>query len=122
MRKHLLLVIICLLIPFAAHAQKRAFTIEDLYRIKSISDVHVSPDGRSVIYAVTTSDLPRAKRVTHIWTMNVDGQGGRQITSGDKEKTLLHSRPTEDGLRTSTRKMGAHRSILCQPQEGPPGS
>jgi dipeptidyl aminopeptidase/acylaminoacyl peptidase len=84
MRKHGLLVVIMMLIAANAQAQKRGFTIEDLYRIKSISDVHVSPNGQSVIYAVTTSDLPRAKRVTHIWTMNVDGQGGRQITSGDK--------------------------------------
>jgi dipeptidyl aminopeptidase/acylaminoacyl peptidase len=84
MRKHLLLVIICLLIPFAAHAQKRAFTIEDLYRIKSLSDVHVSPDGRSVIYVLSTSDLPRAKRVSHIWMMSSDGQNATQLTGGDK--------------------------------------
>jgi dipeptidyl aminopeptidase/acylaminoacyl peptidase len=84
MRKHALLVVIMMLIAANAQGQKRGFTIEDLYRIKSISDVHVSPNGQSVIYAVTTSDLPRAKRVTHIWTMNADGQGGRQITSGDK--------------------------------------
>jgi hypothetical protein len=66
MRKHLLVFVILILVPFTANAQKRAFTIEDFYRVRSISDVHVSPDGRSVIYAVTTSDLPRAKRVTHI--------------------------------------------------------
>jgi len=84
MKKQILLVIILLLVPFSAHAQKRAFTIEDLYRVKSISDVHVSPDGRSVIYAVTTSDLPRAKRATHIWMMGIDGGNPRQLTSGEK--------------------------------------
>jgi dipeptidyl aminopeptidase/acylaminoacyl peptidase len=87
MKKHLLIVIILLLVPFTAHAQKRAFTIEDLYRVKSISDVHVSPGGRSVIYAVTTSDLPRAKRVTHIWMMGIDGGSPRQLTSGEKGET-----------------------------------
>ncbi|HSQ20335.1 MAG TPA: S9 family peptidase, partial [Blastocatellia bacterium] len=75
---------IVLLIPFTTHAQKRAFTIEDFYRVKSISDFHISPDGRSVIYAVTTSDLSRAKRATHIWMMGIDGQGARQLTSGEK--------------------------------------
>lgn len=84
MRKHGLLVVIILSIAANAHAQKRPFTIEDLYRIKSISDVHVSPDGRSVIYSVTTSDLPRAKRVSRIWMMNSDGQNAKQPTSGDK--------------------------------------
>jgi dipeptidyl aminopeptidase/acylaminoacyl peptidase len=84
MRKHLLFVIILLLVPFTAHAQKRAFTIEDLYRVESISDVHVSPDGKSIIYAVATSDLARAKRVAHIWSMGIDGQNPRQLTSGEK--------------------------------------
>ena len=84
MKKHFLFIFILLLIPFTAHAQKRAFTIEDLYRVKSISDVHVSPDGRSVIYAVITSDLPRAKRVSHIWSMDINGGTPRQLTSDEK--------------------------------------
>ena len=86
MRKSLL-VIILLLIPVATYAQKRAFTIEDLYRVKSISDVHVSPDNRSVIYAVSTSDLARAKRITHIWMMDIDGRNARQLTNGDKSES-----------------------------------
>jgi dipeptidyl aminopeptidase/acylaminoacyl peptidase len=84
MRKHGLLVVIMMLIAANAQAQKRGFTIEDLYRIKSISDVRVSPNGQSVIYAVTTSDLPRAKRVSRIWMMGSDGQSAKPLTGGDK--------------------------------------
>jgi dipeptidyl aminopeptidase/acylaminoacyl peptidase len=83
MRKHLLLVIILLLVQSTAYAQKRAFAIEDFYNVKSISDVHVSPDGKSIIYLLTTSDLPRAKRTGHIWMMGVDGRNARQLTTGD---------------------------------------
>src|SRR6185312_12284081 len=64
-------------------AQKRAFTIEDLYRVKNISDLHVSPDGKTVVFAVATSDLGRAKKTTHIWTMNIDGKNLRQLTTGE---------------------------------------
>ena len=84
MNKVIMTAIILALVPTAALAQKRAFTIEDLYRMRSISDIHVSPDGRSVVYALTTSDLARAKRVSHIWMMGVDGQGARQLTNGEK--------------------------------------
>lgn len=85
MRRNFLLVTIALLVPFSSSlAQKRAFTIEDLYRIKSISDVHISPDGKSVVYAVATSDLPRARRVTHVWAMDIDGRNPRQLTNGEK--------------------------------------
>jgi Dipeptidyl aminopeptidases/acylaminoacyl-peptidases len=85
MKRQLILFVILLVLPLsAASAQKRAFTIEDLYRIKSISDVHLSPDGKRIIYAVATPDLARAKRPTQIWLMDADGRNARQITSGDK--------------------------------------
>jgi dipeptidyl aminopeptidase/acylaminoacyl peptidase len=82
-----LFIAMLLLVPVIAHAQKRAFTIEDLYRVKSISDLRVSSDGRFVVYAVTTSDLPRAKRNTHIWMMDIDGKNTRQLTSGDNSES-----------------------------------
>src|SRR5215813_5892289 len=84
MKKLIMTAILLALVPTAALAQKRAFTIEDIYRIRSISYIHTSPDGRSVIYALATSDLARAKRVSHIWMMGVDGQGARQLTNGEK--------------------------------------
>ena len=65
-------------------AEKRAFTIEDLYRIKSPYGIQVSPEGKSVVYAVDTSDLARATRVSHIWMMDIDGRNARQITNGEK--------------------------------------
>jgi len=75
-----------LLAPAASYAQKRAFTVEDLYRIKSISDVHVSPDGKSLIYSLGIQDLPRAKHVSHIWMMDIDGSNPRQMTQGERSE------------------------------------
>src|SRR5437867_7524522 len=81
MRAKILCVCILALLPVSiAHAQKRAFTIEDFYRIQTISDISISPDGRSAVYVVASSDLPRARRVTHIWMMDVDGNNARQLT------------------------------------------
>ena len=72
-------------------AQKRAFTIEDLYRVKNISDLHVAPDGKTVIFVVTTSDLARAKRNSHIWALDIngdtDGKNLRQLTTSDKSES-----------------------------------
>ncbi len=84
MLRRITLLSVLLLLSFASlHAQKRAFTIEDLYRIKNISDLHVSPDGKTVVFAVTTSDLGRAKRHSHVWAMDTDGTNPRQLTSGE---------------------------------------
>src|SRR5262245_22677543 len=83
-RQFISLTILSLALTAPAFAQKRAFTIEDLYRVKSISDVHVAPDGKSIVYVVTESDLPRAKRMGHIWMMDLDGRNPRQLTNSAK--------------------------------------
>src|SRR6185436_5634207 len=87
MRRALLLSILLLLLFTSLHAQKRAFTIEDLYRAKNISDLHVSPDGKRIIFVVTTSDLARAKRSSHIWEMSIDGQNLMQLTRGEDSES-----------------------------------
>lgn len=84
--RRVLLLLTLLLIYCAPQllAQKRAFTIEDLYRIKSVSDLHISPDGKSIIYAVGTPDLARARRSSQIWMMDLDGTNARQILQNEK--------------------------------------
>jgi dipeptidyl aminopeptidase/acylaminoacyl peptidase len=102
-----------MLAPAALYAQKRAFTIEDLYRIKSISDVHVSPDGKSLIYSLLLSDLPRAKQVSHIWMMDIDGSNPRQLTQGEKSENTPSFSP--DGkwiLFTSDRDGSANLYVM----------
>ena len=69
MRRALSSFVLLLLCATVFHAQKRAFTIEDLYRVKNISDLHLSPDGKTVMFVVTTSDLAHAKRTNRIWSM-----------------------------------------------------
>jgi dipeptidyl aminopeptidase/acylaminoacyl peptidase len=79
------LLMLLLLLPLSSlRAEKRAFTIEDLYRVQSISELVTSPDGRSLAFTVTTSDLARAKRTSHIWQMDAEGRNLRQMTFSEK--------------------------------------
>src|SRR4051794_21821774 len=85
MKRSVLLLVVLFLLPTGyLFAQKRAFTIEDLYNIKGVSDVHISPNGKHIVYAITTSDLARASRSIHVWLMDIDGQHNRQITTNVK--------------------------------------
>jgi dipeptidyl aminopeptidase/acylaminoacyl peptidase len=68
----------------SANAQKKAFTIEDLYRIKSISDINISPDGKQITCVIGTPDLARASRASHIWIMDINGANRRQVTHGTR--------------------------------------
>jgi dipeptidyl aminopeptidase/acylaminoacyl peptidase len=85
MRQRFLLVSVCLLLfAVPGFAQNRAFTIQDLYRVKGIEDLAVSADGKTLVFVLRSDDLPRAKRVRHLWIMDADGKNLRQFTYGDK--------------------------------------
>lgn len=64
-------------------AQKRAFNIEDLYKIKSIGSISISHDGNRVAFTVTSPDLHKGKSNTEIFIMNVDGSNQFQLTYND---------------------------------------
>jgi len=70
---------------------KRAFTIEDLYRVKGVSDLTLSPDGRTLLFTLAVSDLPRAKRTSRIWAMDADGSNARPMTQGDVDSSARFS-------------------------------
>jgi dipeptidyl aminopeptidase/acylaminoacyl peptidase len=67
----------------ARAADKRAFTIADLYRVEGVSEPAVAPDGRSVAYVVTTTDLPKVERHSRIWRVDADGGSARALTVTD---------------------------------------
>src|SRR4029079_8489305 len=113
MIRRVLLSITFLLITFSCiHAQKRAFTIEDLYRVKNISDLHISPDGRTVIFAVTVSDLAHATQNTNIWDMNLDGTNLWQLTTGDKSESSPLWSPDGKQILFISSKDGSANSYL----------
>ena len=85
MRKTVFSFLFCfVLLAISSAAAKRAFTIEDLYRIRGIDALHVSPAGKTILYTLYTNDLAKAKRTGHIWLMDADGKNTRQFTFGEK--------------------------------------
>jgi len=72
-------------LPFSATAaDKRAATIADLCRVKGVAEPAIAPDGRSVAFALTATDLPGIRRQTNLWRVDADGKGARALTLSDK--------------------------------------
>ena len=46
----------------------------------------LAPDGRSVAFAVTTTDLPAIQRQTNIWRVDADGQNEERDDLEDDER------------------------------------
>jgi dipeptidyl aminopeptidase/acylaminoacyl peptidase len=74
-----------LFLAFSAPAAEtgRAFTLDDLYRVKSVGEPAISPDGKTVVYSVATNDWAAKKKTVALWRADADGKNARQITSGD---------------------------------------
>ena len=64
-------------------AAKRPYTLEDFYRVIGVADPALSPDARTVVYAVTTSDVKAGKRTQSLWRVDSDGRNARRITFAD---------------------------------------
>ena len=62
----------------------RTLSLTDFFSLRRISDPHISPDGRSIAYVLTTVDLEKNATTSTIWLAPTEGGQPRQLTSGPK--------------------------------------
>jgi dipeptidyl aminopeptidase/acylaminoacyl peptidase len=75
----------------------RPFTIDDLLKIRRVSDPQLSPDGRWIAYTIADTDKAANKRTTQVYLIPIDGGEPIALTS---EKQSSHSpRWSPDGKR-----------------------
>jgi len=86
---------ILLAFNFQLMAQKHAFTIEDLYKIKSIGDAQISPDSRNLIFTVTKYNLKEGKSNSDIFMMDIKTRESIQLTRS--KSADFHARWSPDG-------------------------
>jgi dipeptidyl aminopeptidase/acylaminoacyl peptidase len=78
-----LLVLACLAFTSSVttQTQKRPMTLVDLLNIPRVGDPQLSPDGRTIIFWLSTPDWPANRRVAHLWRINTDGTGLRRLSN-----------------------------------------
>ncbi|MGE5807411.1 MAG: prolyl oligopeptidase family serine peptidase [Ignavibacteria bacterium] len=86
MKKQLVFFALLLIAPLLS-AQKKAFTIEDLYRIKNVGDPVLSPSGDKAAFSVTEYNLKEGTSNTDVYIMNTDGSDLKNIASDEKDET-----------------------------------
>jgi len=67
-------------VPVDAADGRRAFSIEDLYRVRDPGSIDVSPDGRWIAYTLRSTDLPRGASDTDLWRVATAGGEPRRLT------------------------------------------
>ncbi len=64
------------------NAAKRNINLDDLMRLRDVSNPEVSPDGKWVLYTVASIDKEGDKRKTDLWMVSWDGAQTVQLTYG----------------------------------------
>jgi dipeptidyl aminopeptidase/acylaminoacyl peptidase len=74
---------------------KRPMELEDMFRIKRVTDPQLSPDGKSVAYVVTVVDKAANRTNSDIWIIPSNGGESRQLTNSPRHDR--HPRWSPDG-------------------------
>src|SRR4249919_1453028 len=66
-----------------------SWTPEFAFKVKRVTSVRPSPDGRHVAFVVGTAAMEGEKSewVSQVWAADADGKNAVQLTRGDKSST-----------------------------------
>jgi dipeptidyl aminopeptidase/acylaminoacyl peptidase len=110
--------LVCLTLCVAA-AQAQ-WTPEEQMKVKAVSGVQVSPDGKHVLFtvseAVMTAD--KSEYLTQIWMANSDGSGSYQFTFGEKSSTNPRWSPDGTWIAFTSSRSGKDNIWLIQADGG----
>jgi dipeptidyl aminopeptidase/acylaminoacyl peptidase len=67
--------------------QKKAITVEDMWAMKRVSNVTLSPDGKTVAFAVKIYDMEQNSGQSDIYIINSDGTNLRPIKNSKDNET-----------------------------------
>jgi dipeptidyl aminopeptidase/acylaminoacyl peptidase len=91
----------------SAQGGKRPLNLDDLARLKEVRDPQCAPDGRIVAFVVSTIDVKEDKaNVSHIWTVGIDGQNEKEVTSSQDSESSPRFSPDGRYLAFTSSRAG----------------
>jgi dipeptidyl aminopeptidase/acylaminoacyl peptidase len=79
----------------AADAERHPFSVEDLVRLKRVSDPTLSPDGKTVVFVVRETDMTANRGRQDLWSLDLasrDAQPRRLTSSPENDNSPAFSR------------------------------
>ncbi len=89
---------------------QRPITPADIYKIRSISDPQVSPDGKWVAYVLSAPDSVKDKSDSDIWMISWDGKESVKLTASKEGESKPRWTPDGKYLTFRDTKLKNHRS------------
>lgn len=103
--KKILSIVLLFIFTLSLNAQnKRAMTIEDMWNMKRVGGFDVSPDGRTIAFAVTTYKMETNKGNSDIYLIDSDGKNIRPFKNSEAGESSPKFSP--DGKKIAYSKKG----------------
>jgi dipeptidyl aminopeptidase/acylaminoacyl peptidase len=88
---------------------KRAMELEDMFRIKRVSDPRISPDGKWIAYTVTIPDKEANTTNSDIWIIPSAGGTAKQITNSPKQDRHPRWSPDSKSIAFESNRNGSYQ-------------
>jgi dipeptidyl aminopeptidase/acylaminoacyl peptidase len=75
----------------AQEAAKHPLTFDDLIKLHRVGDAKISPDGKWVVYSVTTPDMEANRNASNIWMVSTEGGAPIQLTQSGHDTSPVWS-------------------------------
>ena len=91
---------------------KRPIAANDVYRLMTVADPKISPDGNWVAYVLTSIDSAKNKRNDDVWMTSWDGQQSIQLTNSPDGESQPRWSPDGKYLSFVSNRQGATNSQI----------
>jgi dipeptidyl aminopeptidase/acylaminoacyl peptidase len=98
--------ILAFILCVASLAMARPMTVEDMWAMKRISDVQLSPDGKWLAYSIKEYDMQKNNSKTDIWLLPANGGEPRQMTFHEKSSSSPRWKPDGSGFAFLSARVG----------------
>lgn len=99
-------------------AQKKPFDVDALLKLNRISEPQASPDGKWVVYTVTTIDLEQNTKPKQVWIVALEGGQPRQITKDGTSNERPRWSPDSKRIAYISNRGGSSQIWLMDPDGG----
>ncbi|MDQ6813755.1 MAG: S9 family peptidase [Bacteroidota bacterium] len=114
-------VLVFLFLHSISQSAKRPLLPGDIYRLKTLTDASISPDGQWIAYTMTTIDSAKDKRNADIWMVSWDGKQQVQLTNSPDGESSARWSPDGKYISFVSSRQGAGSQIWLLDRRGGEG-
>jgi len=110
--RRLIFLIVILMVPLSANAQKTNFDWLDVFELEYVGDPQFSPDGDEIVYVRTFMDIMKDRKRSNLWRIDVDGDNHRPITTGLNNNANPRFSPDGSKLAYTSNESGKSQIMI----------